>query len=165
MNFFSSVFHKISENVNLFQEQVHDTYKSSLKLPEPSVCSCCGAVYHEGRWQWLPEPHNAHQETCSACHRIHDHYPAGFLSLKGDFIKLYRFEIMQLLHNLEINVRAEYPLKRIMNVEERINETLMTTTDIHLARSMGEALHHAYQGEMAFDFDPEHNLLRVNWMR
>jgi hypothetical protein len=40
----------------------------------------------------------------------------------------------------------------------------VTTTDIHLARGMGEALHRAYQGELEYHYNPEQNLLRVIWM-
>ena len=42
-----------------------------LKLPEPTICPRCGAVYHEGRWQWMAHPpEDAHDETCQACHRV-----------------------------------------------------------------------------------------------
>lgn len=156
-------FQKISRHDNLFQEHVHDAYKAKGKLLEPSVCSQCGAVFHQGRWQWLPAPVDAHQETCPACHRIHDQFPAGFLSIKGEFIQTHRDEIMHLLHNLEKRERAEHPLKRIIAVEEKPGETLVSTTDIHLARGMGEALHHAYQGELEYHYNSEQNLLRVNW--
>ncbi len=156
-------FQQLSRHDNLFQERVHDAYKAKAKLHEPSVCSQCGAVYHGGRWQWLPASEDAHKEMCPACHRIHDHYPSGFLSLKGPFAQTHRDEILRLLHNLEKRERAEHPLKRIMAVEEKAGETLVTTTDIHLARGMGEALHHAYQGELEYHYNPEQNLLRVNW--
>ncbi len=156
-------FKKISRHDNLFQERVHDAYQVKGKLHEPSVCSQCGAVFHDGRWQWLSAPQGAHNEICPACHRIHDHYPAGFLSMKGAFFQSHREEIMHLLHNLEKHERAEHPLKRIVAVEEHEGETRVSTTDIHLARGMGEALHHAYQGELEFHYNPEQNLLRVNW--
>lgn len=149
---------------HLLQEQVHDAYKSKGKLPEPTVCPQCGAVFHEGRWQWLPAPADAHQETCPACHRIHDDYPAGFLTLEGEFFLGHRDEIMHLVHNVEKRERAEHPLKRIMAVEEiKSGGTLVSTTDPHLARGIGEALHHAYQGELKFHYNPAENLLRVNW--
>ncbi|MDD4928984.1 MAG: BCAM0308 family protein [Gallionella sp.] len=159
----TSEFSKISRHDNLFEEQVHDAYKARAKLREPSVCSQCGSVYHEGRWQWLLAPVNAHQELCPACHRIHDHYPAGFLSLKGEFFQSHYDEIMHLIHNYEKHERAEHPLKRIMAVEEKDGGTLVTTTDIHLARGMGEALHKAYQGELEFHYNAGQNLLRVHW--
>ena len=154
-------FQRISRHDNLFQESVHDAYKAKNKLHEPSVCSQCGAVYHEG--QWLLAPEHAQAEICPACHRIHDQYPAGFLSMKGEFFQSHREEIMHLLHNLEKHERAEHPLKRIIAVEKKDGETHVTTTDIHLARGMGEALHHAYQGELSYHYNPEQNLLRVSW--
>lgn len=156
-------FQQISRHDNLFQEQVHDAYKARAKLSEPSVCPQCSAVFHEGRWQWLPAPAGAHRETCPACHRIHDKFPAGFLSMKGEFFLSHRDEIMHLLHNHEKREKAEHPLKRIMGMEEKEGETLVTTTDIHLARGMGEALHHAYQGKLDYHYNPEQNMLRVSW--
>jgi hypothetical protein len=42
-----------------------------------------------------------------------------------------------------------------MAVKEKNGTTLMTTTDIHLARGMGELLHHAYQGGLEFHYNPE----------
>jgi NMD protein affecting ribosome stability and mRNA decay len=156
-------FNRISRHDNLFQEQVHDPYKAKGKLHEPSVCSQCGAVYHEGRWQWRIPPANAHKVTCPACHRIHDHYPAGFLTMHGDFFQSHREEIMSMLRHHAQHERDEHPLERIMEVEEKPEETLITTTDIHLARGMGEALHHAYHGELEFHYNPGQYLLRVHW--
>lgn len=158
-------FYRITRRDNLFQERVHDTYKSKGKLHEPTICPECNAVYHQGRWQWLAAPANAHQEMCPACHRIHDHYPAGFLTLQGAFFLAHRAEIMELVQNEEKHERAEHPLKRIMEIEEEADSTLITTTDIHLARGIGESIHHAYQGELEFHYNREQNLLRVNWSR
>lgn len=159
----TSGFRKITRRDNLFQEHIHDAYKAKGKLPEPTVCVHCGAVFHAGRWQWLKTPENAHQETCPACHRILDHYPAGFLSLKGEFFLAHREEIMHSLRNHEVRECAEHPLKRIISVVEKDGETQVCTSDIHLARDMGEALHHAYQGELEFHYNPEQYLLRVTW--
>ncbi|WP_430229139.1 BCAM0308 family protein [Nitrosomonas communis] len=158
-------FYTITRRDGIFQEKVHDAYKLRGKLHEPTVCPECNAVFHEGRWQWLPAPANAHQEMCSACHRIHDHYPAGFLTLEGPFFLAHREEIMHLVHHEEKYQRAEHPVKRIMEIEEKPDSTLITTTDIHLARGMGEKIHDSYQGELEFHYNPEENLLRVSWSR
>lgn len=161
----STGYRKISRHDELFKERVHDAYKVKGKLKEPSACSQCGAVFHQGRWQWLEAPANSHRTICPACHRIHDDFPAGFLTLKGDFLRSHHDEIMHLVRNLEKKEREEHPLKRIMAIEEKEDTTLVTTTDIHLARGIGEALHHAYQGELDFHYNPEQYLLRVSWMR
>lgn len=156
-------FHQITRHDGIFKEYVHDAYKTKGKLPEPTVCPQCSAVFHEGRWQWCQVPVNAHRETCPACHRIHDHYPAGFLMLQGPFFLAHREEIMHLVRNEGEREQAEHPLKRIMAVEEEDGTTLVTTTDIHLARRIGEAIHHAYQGNLDFHYNPEENLLRLSW--
>ncbi len=160
-----SGFQKISRHDNLFKERIHDAYKMGGKLHEPSICPQCGAVFHDGHWQWRPAPVGAHNEICPACHRINDQFPAGFLNIKGAFFLAHRDEIMHLLHNHAERERAEHPLNRIMTVEELPDETRMTTTDIHLARGMGDALHHAYQGELEYHYSPEQSLLRVSWER
>jgi NMD protein affecting ribosome stability and mRNA decay len=159
----SEGFRKISRHDGIFKERVHDAYKAKGKLKEPSVCSQCGAVFHKGRWQWLKAPENAHRAICPACHRIHDHFPAGYVTLKGDFFSGHHDEIMRMVQNHEKHERAEHPLERIMAVEEKDGTTLLTTTDIHLARGIGEALHHAYQGNLEYHYNPEQNLLRVTW--
>lgn len=156
-------FRQIARHDGLFKERIHDAYKAKGKLPEPTVCPQCGAIFHEGRWQWGKAPAGAHQETCPACHRIHDHFPAGFLTMQGDFFMANRDEIMRLVHNHEARERKEHPLQRVMAVEDKGGETLVTTTDMHLARGLGEALHHAYQGELEYHYNPEQNLLRVHW--
>ena len=158
-------FRQIARHDGIFEEHIHDAYKTKGKLSEPTVCPQCSAVFHEGRWQWGKAPAEAHQETCPACHRIQDHFPAGFLTLQGAFFLTHREEIMQLVHNMEARERAEHPLKRIMAVEENDDSTLITTTDIHLARGVGEAIHHAYQGNLDFHYNPGENLLRVHWTR
>lgn len=156
-------FRQIQRHDGLFQELVHDAYKAKGKLPEPSVCSRCGAVFRDGHWQWGDAPTGAHSATCPACHRIQDHFPAGFLMLAGPFFLSHKDEIMHLVHHHEQHERAEHPLQRIMTVEENGDGTLVTTTDIHLARGIGEALRHAYHGELEFHYNPEASLLRVHW--
>ncbi|HXH01784.1 MAG TPA: BCAM0308 family protein [Candidatus Competibacteraceae bacterium] len=149
----------------LLRELIHDPYHSKRKLPEPTACPGCGAVYHEGRWSWAARPDEAHQELCPACQRQRDKVPAGFLSLSGAFFQAHRDEIMHLIHNLERREKSEHPLKRIMAIEMHDDSAEITFTDPHLARGAGEALHHAYKGELEFAYSEEDPLLRVEWRR
>ena len=149
----------------LLQEAVHDSYKNKGKLSELTLCTECGAVVHGGRWQWLPKPVKAQQTCCPACHRIRDGFPAGYVTITGDFIGGHEQEILQLIHNHAEREKKEHPMQRIMAIDKTKVSTVVTTTDIHLARGIGDALHHAYQGELEFHYNSGENLLRVNWSR
>lgn len=149
----------------LRQERVHDSYKLRGKLAEPSVCGKCGAVYHAGRWQWGARPDGAQDVTCPACQRVADRFPAGFVHVGGEFFAARRDELMKLLRHHEEKQKAEHPLARIMAVEDEAGGILLTTTDMHLARDLGEALHQAYQGDLEFHYNEGENLLRVSWRR
>lgn len=42
---------------------------------------------------------------------------------------------------------------------------VVTTTDVHLPRRIGEALHHAYAGDLDFHYDKDAYYVRVAWKR
>ncbi len=149
----------------LIREKVHDPYKSRSKLPEPTVCPHCGAVFMKGRWQWAPAEPDAHQTPCPACQRIHDKCPAGYLSLAGDFFKEHRDEILHLARNVEDREKAQHPLRRTMAIDDQDDGVLITTTEMEFARTLGDAIHHAYHGDLDYQYTDEANILRVRWKR
>ncbi len=149
----------------LLREHEHDTYKIRAKLPEPTACPECGALYRNGRWTWGKAPSDAHETLCPACHRIRDDYPAGFVTLSGAFPREHREEIVNLARNLEEREKAEHALKRIMAIRDETEDILITTTNPGLARTIGDALQHAYEGELDYQYTEEGNILRVRWKR
>lgn len=149
----------------LMDETIHDPYQSKAKLQEPTACPDCDAVYRSGRWKWgLGSGHN-HLTRCPACQRIHDKFPAGYVSIKGNYAVAHRDELLSVARNIEAREKAEHPLQRIMNIESVADQIIITTTDIHLARGIGDALHRAHQGELDYHYEPGQYLLRVNWER
>ena len=148
------------------QEHEGDTYGLREKLPDPTVCTSCGAMYRRGRWTWGAPPVDAHRTSCPACRRIQDDFPAGLVIVEGEFAASHREEIVGLAHNLEEREKKEHPLKRILRVAGPEGGPLeIATTDTHLARGIGDALHHAYQGELDTHYTDKENLLRVRWRR
>jgi NMD protein affecting ribosome stability and mRNA decay len=122
-------------------------------------------VFRKGRWDWAEVPQDAHKELCPACHRVKDRVPAGFLTIRGEFYTQHKDEIMNLIHNTEKKQKAEHPLQRIMGMEDQEEGVIITFTDAHLTRGVGVALHHAYQGELDFQYTDEDIMLRVSWTR
>jgi NMD protein affecting ribosome stability and mRNA decay len=149
----------------LIQDARHDTYRARKKLPEPARCPGCEAVFRDGRWQWLEDSTVVSESLCPTCQRIEDAYPAGIVTLSGKFVQEHRDEILGLVHNVEARERGEHPLKRIMELRDQGAEISITTTDLHLARSIGDSLHHAYAGELDYQYTKEADLLRVTWKR
>jgi len=145
------------------RDHILDPYQAQQKLQEPTACRQCGAVYHRGRWQWGVTPAGAHQELCPACRRINDRFPAGAVTLHGDVAGQRKDQIIGLARNEEAAEKGEHPLNRIVDIEETDEGLVITTTDIHLPRRIGEALQRAFRGELDLHFDEAGYFLRVDW--
>ncbi|HCU54360.1 MAG TPA: ATPase [Gammaproteobacteria bacterium] len=147
------------------EEHVGDPYRARGKWKEPSTCPDCGAIFHGGRWQWGAAAPGAEAHLCPACQRSRDRVPAGQLTLSGPFYAEHRDEILHLVRNTEAKARSEHPLERIMEVKDEAGKTVVTFTDSHLTHGIGEALRHAYHGELDSRYTDEGDLLRVVWSR
>jgi hypothetical protein len=91
--------------------------------------------------------------------------PAGILTLFGDFHLAHREEILGLIRRAEEREVKQHPLKRIMQISESGEELQVTTCEASLARSIGGAIHHAYQGELDYHYPDGEGVLRVHWKR
>lgn len=147
------------------QEQRHDAYKAKGKPQEPTACPQCGVLFQRGRWVWGEKPSRAREVLCPACRRINDQYPAGEVTVTGTFYAGHRAEVLALARNEEAREKAEHPLARIMQVRDADGGAVIATTDTHLARRIGEALHHAYQGELDLQYGADQQFVRAKWTR
>jgi NMD protein affecting ribosome stability and mRNA decay len=147
------------------EPHVDDSYRTRGKYTEPTVCPECNAVYHAGHWQWLSLPAAPTYALCPACHRIRDGAPAGYVRLEGPFLSGHSSELLAVVRNVEKKEKAERPLNRIMAVDKDEDGVTVTTTDVHLARDIGEAIRHAYQGKLTLHYGPDEKFVRVTWTR
>jgi hypothetical protein len=142
-----------------------DPYALRAKLPDPSACIECHAIYRAGRWAWGAPPADAARVTCPACKRIADGYPAGLVELRGEYVISHAEELERLARNIEERDRAEHPLKRIAKIERKGDSLLISTTDAKLARGIGVALRRAHRGTLRLPASSRENLVRVTWTR
>lgn len=157
----------------LLKQKRNDVYVTGSKISESTWCNKCGAVFFNGRWAWIEKPENIHDVQmhgrasvlCPACRRINDNYPAGFIELQGLFYDEHREEILHLISNLETQEKRMHPLERLISVDQGKKITVVTTTGIHLARRIGEALYHSYKGEYSFRYAAADKSIRVFWRR
>jgi hypothetical protein len=85
--------------------------------------------------------------------------------MSGEFLAAHRVEILNLIRNVEVREKSGHPLARIMDCKETGAGLMVTTTDPHLARGIGDALAHAYQGELEYHYNDSDRLLRIHWRR
>jgi NMD protein affecting ribosome stability and mRNA decay len=107
----------------------------------------------------------AFEELCAACRRIKDKFPAGVVTLRGNFAREQREEMVRLVRHQEEAEKKEHPLNRIISIEDDPQGIIVSTTDIHLPRHIGEAVKRAFHGEMEDNFEKDGYFVRVTWMR
>ena len=144
------------------QQPREDPYELAGKPPEPARCPQCGASFHGGRWQWASAPGGT-PHVCPACRRIADKQPAGILTLSGASLASHKAEILNLARHKEEAEKADHALNRIMGIEEQDGTVVITTTDIHLPRRIGEALKRAYHGHLELHYEEDGYFLRATW--
>ncbi len=150
----------------LQEDPRHDSYKAKGKLSDPTRCPECGAVFLKGRWTWNgAQGAAAHEQLCPACQRIGDDFPAGYVSLGGDYLAGHREEILNIVRNCEAEEKARHPLQRLIAIKDVEAGILVTTTDTHLARRIAEGVHDACKGSLALQYSKEENLVRATWTR
>jgi len=149
----------------LIKDSRKDAYIDQITLKDPAICSKCNAVYTNGRWTWKTTEQTTSKTTCPACRRISDNYPAGYIEIKGNFFQIHSTDILNLINNTEQLEKNERPLERIISITEHENKTVITTTGIHIARRIGEALNRSYQGNFLFQYADGEKSIRVFWER
>lgn len=142
-----------------------DPYNARSRPPEPTNCPQCRASFMNGRWSWEKAPKDAYSQVCPACQRIHDRFPAGYITLKGPFFQEHRDEIVQLLQSHEKTEKEARPLQRIMGMDDKKDGLEVTTTDSQLARVLAEALQGAFKGDLKLRYSRDENLVRAIWKR
>jgi hypothetical protein len=92
--------------------------------------------------------------------------PAGIVTVTSPILTSQKEEIIRLVRNQEEAERTEHPLNRIMSIDETAPDRIViSTTDIHLPRRIGEAIRRAFHGDLEVHFDEQGYLVRVDWHR
>ena len=147
-------------------DAVHDDpYLERAKPRGPAACPDCGAVYRRGRWQWGEASERARPHLCPACRRTRENEPAGTIRLSGPFFAAHRAELLALVRNAESREKRLHPLQRVMGLRETRDGLEVATTDVHLARRIGDALASAHRGNLQIRYSPSEYRVRVTWSR
>lgn len=149
----------------LLKQKRNDAYQCDFKFPDHTRCMNCAAVFQKGRWTWTNDVTKVHEIVCPACKRIADHYPAGEIEIRGTFFQKHRQEILNLINNTERMEKAHHPMERLMEIQDKREQLIVTTTGIHLARRIGENLSRSYKGSFSYQYGKGEKIIRGSWER
>jgi hypothetical protein len=85
--------------------------------------------------------------------------------IRGPFFRDRQEEILNLLKNIEKLEKGEHPLERIMSIKKEKDHTAVSTTGVHIARRIGDALCSSYQGDLTLNYEDGEKRIRVQWER
>ncbi len=153
-------------------EDTKSPYYEKRKYPEPTICPNCQLVYRKGHWTTNTveslKPKilkSINKELCTACRRLADRLPGGVIYLSGRYFAENGEEIMNIARNQEKQVRASRPLQRIMWTKKDGQKVEIATTNFHLARRIGQAIHSAHGGTLDIKYSEGDRFVRVYWSR
>ncbi len=151
----------------MLSEDTGSPYYELRKYPEPTVCSGCSLIYHKGHWtNGLSLAGAVNRELCPACKRIQDRNPGGVVYLEGSYLQAHQEELLKIIKNQEALAREHRPLQRIMWIKPNGTAGLeIATTNLHLARRIGETLHRAHKGQLDIKYSAGDRFARVYWRR
>jgi len=159
----------------LARDKIHaenDPYMPKKGLTDFSLCKDCTAVYHNKKWHFdekLYEEKKSLKDVnwvqCPACKKIKENVPNGVVTLRGEFLKEHKQEIINLINNEDARSKSYNPLKRIMKLDDNGDKIEIFTTSKNLAQRIGTIMHKAYGGEVEYKKDEDPKFTRVEWVR
>jgi hypothetical protein len=149
-----------------------DPYIPDFHYPDDTVCSKCGAVYHNQHWTLDESRRNlllssgaANEVVCPGCKKIAEHNPQGIVTLHGDYWPEHREDILNLIRNEEKRSMQSNPVERIMDIREENGCLVVETTNPKLAQRIGREIDKAHNGRVEYKWSDTNHLVRVEWQR
>jgi NMD protein affecting ribosome stability and mRNA decay len=144
--------------------------RSLRALKEGDVCGRCGVVYRHKRWSMdypplMTKGREVRKVICPACRKIRDHFSGGIITLRGDFLKTHKDQILQLIRNEETRAMGINPLERVISIKDKKSYVEIHTTNERFAQRVGREIKRAYKGRVAYHWSGDNKSIRVEWHR
>jgi hypothetical protein len=88
-------------------------------------------------------------------------YAAGIVTIRGSLAVRCKDEIIALARHAEAAEKPGHPMNRIAAIEQSEEGLVITTTDIHLPRRIGEAIKEACHARLDIQFNAEEYFVRI----
>jgi NMD protein affecting ribosome stability and mRNA decay len=141
----------------------------SGRLPEPSACDRCGAIFTRRSWRRGGDISRAflarvHWTTCPACRDVGEAAGRGRLVIRGEYVATHEEEIRRRIANVERRASAQQPERRVSTIERRNGVLEVITTSQKLAHRLAHELKKAFRGRASYAWSDDGTLTAV-WQR
>ena len=135
-----------------------------------AACKRCGAIYRHKRWSLqnsaaLFRGGPIRSVVCPACRKISDGFPSGIVTLRGEFLKKHKDQILQRARNEETRAVRVNPLERIISIKNQGDSVEIKTTSERFAQRIGREIQRAFKGRTTYRWGGEDKMIRVDWHR
>ncbi len=138
-----------------------------------AVCTQCATVYDDKRSALVSREETLRKAEskdfisvlCPACMRIKDDFPGGYVTIKGDFLREHKDELLGLVRNKEDIARSNNPLERVMAIKEGAQGIEITTTTEKFAQMLGKEIHKAFSAKVDYKWSADVKVARITCTR
>ncbi|MHB9132371.1 MAG: hypothetical protein ACYDBB_14970 [Armatimonadota bacterium] len=147
-------------------------YATHLEVPGPAICERCHSyletdhwLYDEQRYRELKVQSGIHVTLCPGCVRVERRLYEGEVTIRHQWDKVDKGDVMHLIHNEEARARVTNPSARVAILEDHGDELYVLTTTQFLAKRIGRQLYKAYRGALTVTPLLHERFTRVCWAR
>jgi hypothetical protein len=141
--------------------------RSATRLPEPSACERCGAIFSHRVWRRLPTSSHdrlagARWTVCPACKQVDAQSGFGRIRIRGDAARAQEPLIRRRIANVAERAAASQPERRIVSCEWDGDDLEVLTTSQKLAHRVVHELKKLLGGKPIYRWSDDRSL-SVTW--
>jgi hypothetical protein len=147
----------------------HPMEAAAGHLPEPSVCTGCGAIF--ARRVWRSDRTitgallaRAHWVRCPACSQLADRSGLGRVIVRGRYALAHEALIRRRLANIAAHASRTEPERRISTIERLEDRMEVITTSQKLAHRIVHELKKLFRGRASYVWSDD-GTLHATWER
>ncbi len=140
---------------------------SAGRLPEPSACERCGAVFSRRSWRRAgaaPLLARAHWTICPGCKQASKEVGFGRILLRGAFVAANEELVRRRIANVAARAKSTQPERRISSIERQGDVIEVLTTSQKLAHRIVHELKKVFRGRATYAWSDDGTLF-ATWQR
>jgi NMD protein affecting ribosome stability and mRNA decay len=139
------------------------------RLPEPSGCERCGAIFSRRVWRRRRKATGALLEkikwtTCPACKQASAGVGQGRVLIRGPYAELHEEAVRRRIENVAARAAFTQPERRVSSIERREGTLEVLATSQKLAHRIVHELRKAFGGRASYAWSDDGTLF-ATWQR